>query len=48
MRGEQRTSEGLFSYSRLEDRIPADHPLRPIRDLVNEVLADLIQPRSII
>ena len=41
MRGEQRGSEGLFSYLRLEDRIAADHPLRAIRALVNEVLAGL-------
>src|SRR5258706_2590911 len=41
MRGEQRGSEGLFSYIRLEERIAADHPLRTIRELVNEVLATL-------
>ncbi len=41
MRGEQRESEGLFSYLRLEERIAADHPLRAIRALVNEVLAGL-------
>ena len=34
MRGEDRRSEGFFSYVRLETRIPADHPLRPIRELV--------------
>src|SRR5947199_7615639 len=41
MRGEQRGSEGLFSYIRLEERIAPDHPLRAIRALVNEVLAAL-------
>ncbi len=41
MRGEQRGSEGLFSYIRLEERIAADHPLRAIRALVNEVLSGL-------
>jgi transposase len=41
MRGEQRRSEGLFSYIRLEERIAADHPLRAILMLVNEVLAAL-------
>ena len=41
MRGEQRRSEGLFSYIRLEERIARDHPLRAIRVLVNEVLAAL-------
>ncbi len=41
MRGEERESEGLFSYIRLEERIAADHPLRAIRVLVNEALAAL-------
>src|SRR6059058_1609049 len=41
MRGEQRGSEGLFSYIRLEERIAADHPLRAIRTLVSEALAGL-------
>ena len=41
MRGEDQRSEGLFSYVRLEARIPADHPLRPIRELVDAALADL-------
>jgi transposase len=41
MRGEQRGSEGLLSYIRLEDRIAADHPLRAIRALVDEALAVL-------
>lgn len=41
MRGDQRRSEELFSYVRLEERIPKDHPLRAIRALVNEVLAAL-------
>src|SRR5258705_11257516 len=41
MRGEQRGSEGLFSYIRLEERIAADHPLRTIPALANGVLATL-------
>ena len=41
MRGDERRSEGLFSYVRLEERIPADHPLRAVLALVNEVLAAL-------
>jgi transposase len=43
MRGSERGSEGLFSYVRLEERIAADHPLRAIRALTNEVLAVLSQ-----
>jgi transposase len=41
MRGEDQRSEGFFSYVRLETRIPADHPLRPIRELVDTALQDL-------
>src|SRR3954451_5078749 len=36
MRGRDDRSEGLFSYVRLEERVPADHPLRPIRALADE------------
>jgi transposase len=38
MRGRDDQSDGLFSYVRLERRIPDDHPLRPIRRLVDVVL----------
>ena len=31
----------MFSYIRLEERVPADHPLRAIRPLTDEVLAAL-------
>ena len=41
MRGQDDRSEGFFSYVRLEERIPADHPLRPIRGLVNTALGAL-------
>lgn len=41
MRGREAGSDNLFSYVRLEDRVPADHPLRPIRALADEVLAGL-------
>lgn len=40
MRGEDQ-SDSLFSYIRLETRIPADHPLCPIRKLVDEGLLEL-------
>jgi transposase len=38
MRGRDDRSEGFFSYIRLEERVPADHPLRPIRALADEAL----------
>jgi hypothetical protein len=41
MRGEDQRSDGFFSYLRLETRIPADHPLRPIRDVVDPALLEL-------
>ncbi len=41
MRGSDERSGDLFSYVDLEERIPAKHPLRLIRRIVNEVLAAL-------
>lgn len=41
MRGEDRTTDQLFSYVNVEDRIAADHPLRQIRSLVNDALKAL-------
>jgi transposase len=41
MRGEDRSSGSLFSYVDLESRIPSNHPLRVIREIVNEVLWSL-------
>ena len=41
MRGSDATSGSLFSYVDLEERVPAQHPLRTIRAIVNDVLAAL-------
>ena len=41
MRGRDDLAEGMFSYIRLEERVPKDHPLRAIRALADEVLAGL-------
>src|SRR5262245_8083171 len=41
MRGSDERNGDLFSYVDIEERIPAAHPLRAIRTLVNEVLAAL-------
>lgn len=41
MRGTDETSGSLFSYVDLEERIPAQHLLRKIRQVVNDALASL-------
>ena len=41
MRGEERVQAGMFSYVSLEQGVPADHPLRVIRKLTDEVLCSL-------
>lgn len=41
MRGSDTRVGELFSYVDLEQRVPAKHPLRKIRQLVNDVLASL-------
>src|SRR5476649_2130765 len=41
MRGSDGMQETLFTMAKLEDFVPADHPLRPIGVLVNEALERL-------
>src|SRR5882672_786419 len=41
MRGDDFNQEDIFSYISPEKRVPKDHPLRPIRKMVDAVLADL-------
>jgi transposase len=41
MRGWDVKSEALFSYVNCEARVPKDHPLRPIRRIVDEALGAL-------
>jgi transposase len=41
MRGSDMRTGELFSYVDLEERVPRNHPLRVIRRIVNEVLAEL-------
>ncbi len=41
MRGKDRSSRSLSSYVELESRVSGTHPLRVVRDIVNEVLASL-------
>jgi len=41
MRGPDDKQDAIFSYISAEERVPADHPLRKIRTLVDEVLGDM-------
>jgi len=41
MRGEDERQEVVFSYVNTEQRIPADHPLRGIRALLEKSLGEL-------
>src|SRR3984885_11261808 len=41
MRGDDNQQEGIFSYVSPEKRVPADHPLRPIRKMVDEILKEM-------
>jgi hypothetical protein len=41
MRESDREQGSMFSYVSLEDRIPVDHPMRPMRAMVDEALKNL-------
>ena len=41
MRGELEDSEGMFSYITPAQRVPKDHPLRPIRAMVDAALKEM-------
>jgi transposase len=41
MRGDDNQQEGMFSYISPEKRVPSDHPLRPIRKMVDEILKEM-------
>src|SRR5262249_56338545 len=41
MRGEDRDTAAMFSYVSPERRVPKDHPLRPIREMVDAALKEL-------
>ena len=41
MRGADTFTESLFTLRRLEDFVPEQHPLRPIRDMVNQALKEI-------
>ena len=41
MRGTDEATGSLFSYVDLEERIPARHPLRKVREIVKDALASM-------
>jgi hypothetical protein len=41
MRGSDEQTGALFSYQSPEALVPADHPMRAIRDRVNAALCDM-------
>ena len=44
MRGGDGTQGAMFSYVSLEDRVPADHPLRVVRRLVDGAVPEGAHP----
>jgi transposase len=41
MRGDDQQQSGMFSYISTEQRVPQSHPLRPLRKMLDEALAEL-------
>jgi len=41
MRGDDGKQDGMWSYISPEQRVPPDHPLRPMREMVDVVLKDM-------
>lgn len=41
MRGDDEQPGSMFSYVSPEQRVPADHPLRPIRQVVDTILREM-------
>jgi transposase len=41
MRGEDQKQEAMFSYVSAEKRVPADHPLRGMREMVDAILKEM-------
>src|SRR5271155_3778860 len=41
MRGDDNLQEGIFSYISPEKRVPANHPLRAVRKMVDEILKEM-------
>src|SRR5580765_4601023 len=41
MRGSEEIQDSMFSYISAEQRVPKDHPLRPVRKILDESLKRL-------
>jgi transposase len=41
MRGEDEKQQDMFSYVSPEQRVPADHPLRVVREMVDQILKEM-------
>jgi len=41
MRGNEQLQESMFSYISAEKRVPKEHPLRPLRKMVDEILVGM-------
>ncbi len=41
MRGDNEQQAGMYSYISPEQRVPAEHPLRPIRKMTDEIFKQL-------
>jgi transposase len=41
MRGDDQQQSELFLYGSLEQRIPQDHPLRPVREMTDAALESM-------
>lgn len=41
MRGSDPKQDGMFSYVSPEQRVPAEHPLRPLRSMVDGILKEM-------
>ena len=41
MRGDNELQAGMYSYISAEQRVPADHPLRPLRQMTDEIFKQL-------
>jgi hypothetical protein len=41
MRGTDQKQDAMFSYVSPEQRLPAEHPLRPLRLLMDDILKEM-------